>query len=113
MTISIETDEIREAIDRIARTPDGHLLYRFFQKTLCAVAAGNVDDGALRQHEGRRRFASEMMGLMAKGIDDSDRYAITFSVSGAVRANSGPRGAGRRVTLDTHVPGYDDTERSS
>lgn len=104
--MSIETKDIHEAIDRLARTPDGQMLYRYLQKTLCAVMTGDHHDGALRQFEGRRIFAAELMGLMAKGIDESDRHAITFSIAGP-RAVARTRGAGRRVTLDAPVAGYD------
>jgi hypothetical protein len=56
------------AFDRIAREPDGHLVYLYFQKTLCAVS---TDDSALPRVEGRRSYAAELMGLMAKGIAES------------------------------------------
>lgn len=99
--------DVLEAIDRIARTPDGQMLFHHLQKILLNVATPEISDGALRQLEGRRMFASELMGLMAKGIADSDRYAITFVTSGERRA-SPTRGAGRRITADTRVAGWDD-----
>lgn len=103
----ITQDDCKQALDRIARSPDGQIFYRFLQRTLCAVCL-DPDLGALRGHEGRRMFAAELMAIMAEGIADSDRYAITF-----VRASRDPsaqpraRGAGRRVTDDTFVPGWD------
>lgn len=103
----IETQDIAEAIDRIARTPDGIILYRFLQKTLCAVPPSEQTDGALREFEGRRRFAAELMGHMSEGIQDSDRHTITFSSSGARTRDPAKRGAARRVTLDTPVAGWD------
>lgn len=68
----IDDKDLDEAIDRIARTRDGELLYRHFQKTLM----GTLDDhapgeSALRTEHGRRRFAAELMAKMAKGIDES------------------------------------------
>lgn len=68
----ITDDDLIKAWDRIARTPDGALIYRYFQK----IIMGNLDDldpsdRALRSHAARRRFAAELMGLMAKGLDES------------------------------------------
>jgi hypothetical protein len=103
----IENKDVLEAIDRIARTPDGQMLFHHLQKILLNVATPDVNDGALRQLEGRRMFASELMGLMAKGIADSDRYAITF-VRSASEPKPAARGAARRITADTRVPGWDD-----
>ena len=104
----ISDEEMAKAIDRLARTDDGLLLYRYFQRVLCSVST-SPNDGALREHNGRRSFAAELMGHMAKGIRESGRPtdpALTFAVAGSRRvAPSG--GAGRRVTLDTAVPGYD------
>jgi hypothetical protein len=102
----IEQKDVLEAIDRIARTPDGQMLFHHLQKILLNVATPEIGDGALRQLEGRRMFASELMGLMAKGIADSDRYAITFVRPSGERAPAS-RGAARRVTADTVVPGWD------
>jgi hypothetical protein len=103
----IENKDVLEAIDRLARSPDGQILYRHLQKALTSVARPETSDCALRQLEGRRMFASELMGLMAKGIADSDRYAITF-VRSAEPRQPASRGAGRRITPDTVVPGWND-----
>lgn len=68
----ISDDELVRAIDRIALTPDGEHLYRYLQR----VAQSVLDDpatlgpGALSAHDGRRRFALELMQRMAKGIDE-------------------------------------------
>lgn len=64
-------DDMNKAIDCIARSIDGKALYLFLQKTLMGVLTGNHPDGALREHEGRRMFAAELMALMAKGIEES------------------------------------------
>ena len=103
----LENKHVIEAIDRIARTADGAILYRYLQKMLCGVAGVEASDCALRQYEGRRMFASELMGLMAGGITDSDRYAITFVRSADKRAPAS-RGAARRINADTIVPGWSD-----
>lgn len=74
--------DIAKALDRIARSADGRDLYAFLQKTLCDLASGECSDGALREMEGRRRFASELMAMMAKGIIDSggrDNQPIVFN----------------------------------
>lgn len=92
----ITDDEMREALDRVARTADGELIYRYFQKTLCSVST-DPNESALREHNGRRRFATELMGHMAEGIRASGRPAdptVTFAVAGP-RSISGSGGPGR------------------
>jgi len=118
----IENKQLHEAIDRIAHTEDGRILYLFLQKQLMAVTT-TTESGALLKNEGQRTFAAKLIGLMGKGIAESGgrtssntdgtsgsgnaEHAIVF-VAPQPRAVSGSRGAGRRVTHDTHVPGYDD-----
>jgi hypothetical protein len=75
-----------DAIDRIARSDDGYMLYLYLQKALCAVGEAETSGRALRANEGRRKFAATLMGLMAKGIRESGRAAdpiVTFAVAGA------------------------------
>jgi len=68
----IDDKDINEALDRLARTRDGELLYRFFQKTMMGILDQHApDESALRTEHGRRRFAAELMAMMAKGIDES------------------------------------------
>lgn len=68
----ITDDEIDAALDRIARTPDGVLLYRFLQMTLMAALAEHAPkQSALRVEHGQRRFAAKLMAKMVKGIDES------------------------------------------
>ena len=68
----IDDEQLKLAIDRIARTADGELLYRYLQKTLMGVLAEHGPaDCALRTEHGRRRFAADLMAMMAKGIDES------------------------------------------
>lgn len=62
----------REAIDRIARTADGQALYRYLQQELCQVISP-PNESALREQNGRRSFAHDLMGHMAEGIDASVR----------------------------------------
>lgn len=106
----ISADDMRKAFDRIARTEDGAAIYLYFQKQLCAVSTDTVSQCALPRLEGRRSFAAELMSLMAEGIEASaagrSNPTVTFALAGARRVAS-PGGAGRRVTLDTHVDGYD------
>ena len=62
-----EIPEIAEALDRIARTADGLILYRHLENQLCAICL-DLGHGALRRHEGHRMFARELMRFMAEGI---------------------------------------------
>jgi hypothetical protein len=108
-----------EAIDRIARTPDGAALYVFLQRRLMAVSI-DPHDGALRQDQGERTFAAKLIAVMAKGIFESGgRAGITGSSVGpggseqpvvvpsprAVRVDTA--GSRRRINAKTRVPGYD------
>lgn len=111
-------DAILEAIDRISRTPDGAALYVFLQRRVMWVAP-TTSRSALRTDHGERSFASKLIGLMAKGIHESGgrtsssgspgvaEQPIVVPRSGPVLVGPGPRGAGRRITADTRVPGYD------
>lgn len=110
-----------EAIDRIARTPDGAVLYVLLQRRLMHVAGEN-SDGALRLDQGERTFAARLIGAMAKGIFESGgRTGITGSsigpsggeqpvvvpVAKPVRTGRERNPGGRRITEHTRVPGYD------
>ena len=108
MSEVITSDDIADVMDRIARSPDGQLLYRYLQKVRMGLAPVDADERALPRFEGRRSFAADLMAHMGKGIADSDRYAVTFAIAEPVDTRSRPRGAGRRVTADTFVPGYSD-----
>lgn len=78
----IDDDQINEALDRIARTDDGELLYRFMQKTLMGtIAEHDPSEGALRTEHGMRRFAASLMAKMAKGIDARDGRTDSSSPS--------------------------------
>ena len=87
----ITDEDIAAALDRLARTPDGHLLYRHLQKVLCGVSR---DMGTLQEQNGRRLFASELMGLMAKGLEESDgRNTIVFARRAAAQPGGHVSGA--------------------
>lgn len=95
------------AIRTIARSDDGALLHRYLRRILETVI-DLESEGALRQHNGRRSLARDLMRLMAEGIDDRTDHTndpILSRPSGAVIV-APRRGAGRRITADTAVPGY-------
>jgi hypothetical protein len=111
--------EIVDAIDRIAMTPDGHNLYVFLQRRLMKLPDPNAR-GALRANHGERTFASELIGLMAKGIAESvNRTAAAPAVAEPNSPLSSPppepvsvgrpRGAGRRIGPEDRVAGWDRT----
>ena len=103
----IENKEMQEAIDRIARSADGLLLYRLLQKVLCGTVAAQNDVGALQINEGRRTLARDLMAFMSEGIAENDRAAVTFAIAKPERTDQRPRGAGRRIGPEHFVPGYD------
>ena len=114
MSAPLSDEAMAEAIDRIARSADGQILYRFLQRSLMAVPSV-TSKGALRAHHGERSFASRLMGLMSKGIAESGgrtsssgstEQPIVFALAKPVDTR-GARGAGRRITEHTRVPGYD------
>jgi hypothetical protein len=108
----IENKEMQEAIDRIARTADGILLYRLLQKVLCGTVAAQSDHGALQFNEGRRTLARDLMAFMSEGIAENDRACVTFAVAKPERTDQrASRGAGRRIGPEHFVPGYD-TDRT-
>ena len=75
----IESKDIAQAWDRVARTQDGLIIYRHLQRILMGTA--NSDDSALPRLEGRRRLAADLMAFMAEGIADNDRACVTFAVA--------------------------------
>jgi len=112
---------VYEAIDRIARTSDGAMLYVHLQRRLMSISTED-SESALRRNEGERTFASKLIGLMAKGIFESGGR------TGHIGSSIGPGGGeqplvvpspepvrtgrqrnpgGRRITERDRVPGYD------
>jgi hypothetical protein len=106
MSEEIDFAQIKDAWDRIARTADGLTVYRHLQRLRLGLAPENAPDSALPRLEGRRSLAADLMAFMAEGIAENDRSAVTFAIAKPATV-AGPRGAGRRVTADTAVPGYD------
>src|SRR6185312_7841570 len=122
MSIEIHPTQhaIEEAIDRIARTPDGANLYVFLQRKIMSVAPAEKS-GALRQHHGERMFATHLMNLMTKGIYESGGRTSSSGSSGSdseqpvvvpraepVRTGRARNPGGRRITEHTIVPGWND-----
>lgn len=68
MSEEITDVQIREALDRIAMTNDGKLLYLYLQRERMRVSPPAVDERALPRFEGRRSFAADLMALMGEGI---------------------------------------------
>jgi hypothetical protein len=99
-----------EAVDRLARTDDGLTLYRFLQKILCGSVEG-ADEGAFLIHEGRRRLAAHLMGLMSSGIEEHARgQCVVFRTGRADNDRDNvfrPKPGGRRIDERTFVPAYD------
>lgn len=109
----IDDKDLDEALDRIARTADGELLYRYFQKVLMGTLADHgPDESALRTEHGRRRFAQELMARLAKGIDESGGSGSTDSGQRrseriVVFSAKQPSGAGRRISVREHFAEHD------
>ncbi len=66
----ITDSDMEEAIDRISRTADGHLFYRWLQVRVLEIAY-STDPSTLLSHNGERMFASRLMQLMRTGIEES------------------------------------------
>lgn len=117
----IDLKDIDKVLDRIARTPDGEALYRFLQKEAQSLPAdGSV--GALRSHDGRRSFALDLMGHMAKGIDARAGSAAHSASDGKLTERAvvferpGPVAVGRRESAREWIARTDpelDAARSS
>ena len=106
MSEQIDFEHIKEAWDRIARSPDGLVIYRHLQRICMGRAPENVPDSALPRLEGRRSLAGDLMAFMAEGIADNDRACVTFAIAKPTAGIAG-RGAGRRISAEHFVPGYD------
>lgn len=116
----IEDKQLHAAIDAIARTEHGRTLYLFLQKRLMGVCS-SYDSGALQADHGERTFAAKLIALMSKGIAESGGrstssdgtggispdHPIVFAVPQPRSVGDSSRGARRRITADTRVPGYD------
>jgi hypothetical protein len=95
--------QTKDAWDRLARTPDGLVIYRHLQRIRQALA---TDMSALPAFEGRRSLAADLMAFMSDGIRDYDRACVTYTIAKPERTDR-PRGAGPRIGPQHFVPGYD------
>lgn len=68
----IDNEHINNAIKRLALTPDGRLLHLMLQMALMETCANPGEAGALPLHEGGRRFASRLKGLMDSSLAETD-----------------------------------------
>ena len=108
MSEEIDFAQTKEAWDRVARTPDGLVIYRHLQRIRQALA---TDMSALPAFEGRRSLAADLMAFMSDGIRDYDRACVTYTIAKPERTDQRSRGAGRRIGPEHFVPGYD-TDRT-
>ena len=92
----ISSEQINEAWDRIARSPDGHIIFWHLNKLAMALSP---DVSALPVHEGGRILARNLMSLMARGIVDSDRYVIAITNRSAAEPDARSRSDARRQWL--------------
>jgi hypothetical protein len=96
----------REALKRIALTPDGRLLHLQLQLVLMEMPHAQADASALLKYDGRRRFAAEMKAVMDESIAENpsdrsadatvDRPIVVAPRTGGVIERA-PAGARRRV----------------
>lgn len=66
----ITEKDMQAAVDRIARTGDGELLFRWLQLKLMEIVY-SVDPSTLLVQSGERIFASRLIAAMRIGIDES------------------------------------------
>ena len=63
----IPDEDLLKAIDRIARTEDGHFLYMWLQRILFGISLTS-EFGTLARFEGQRILALQLMELMRDGL---------------------------------------------
>lgn len=90
----ITDEELRTAIGRLGQTQDGEKLYLWLQRGLMRVVH-TPDHGALLHENGRRTLASEIMGMLSRGL--SDIYASHRDHDRVVIFSANIGGAGRSV----------------
>jgi hypothetical protein len=105
----ISDKDIREALDRIARTRDGEVLYLYLQKFLIGVS-DSTDVGVLQSVHGARSFARDLMAHMGQGVAQSARSGCITFVVGPRAVPERRRPGARLVSIDSRVPGYDGPE---
>lgn len=101
------TEEEDRAIERIAYSADGRLLHRYLRRVLEGVFLF-PESGALREHNGRRSLARDLMRRMAKGIDSGGRTESTDNpilANGARAVGADPAGRGTKRRGEPVQPG--------
>jgi hypothetical protein len=106
--LEIADEHVTEAIERIARTGDGQILYLWLQAR-CMAVRPFTETGALLKSEGERSFAAQLMALMAKGVEESggtgERRPIVFAARRPVAVDR--RSGSRLVGPNDRVAGWD------
>lgn len=112
MTYGISHDDLKEALGRLALSPDGEMLYLWLQKRLMGLPVVGCGDSDLQKFEGGRMLAGELIALMSEGIRLSGRTdgirPIVFRLASAERADSRRSSPSlRRIKPGDPVAGYD------
>ena len=100
-------EQERNAIDLIARTPEGKLLHRYLRRVLEAVF-DIESESTLRVSQGRRTLARDLMRLMAEGIEatsdrsdgNADKPILTGGRKPIDTSGGQRRGVARRVSIE-------------
>lgn len=97
----IDDNYVKEALQRIARTPDGQIFHIGLQRALMALSP-SPESGALQTFEGGRRFAQQIKAVMDEAIagepvdGQSERERPIVIVARSAVPVGGTRGARRR-----------------
>lgn len=74
MKYKMKDEDVRAAVWRIARTPEGQLLFSALQSVVEEI--GPVETCALHAHNARRIFASDLIAMaeadFSDGLEESD-----------------------------------------
>lgn len=81
----LKDDDVKAAVWRIARTPEGQLLFSALQSVVEEI--GPVDTCALHAHNARRIFAADLIAMAEADLSD-----------GIESESTGRRNAGRTDT---------------
>jgi hypothetical protein len=113
VTDGISSEDLREALGRLALNPDGEMLYLWLQKRLMGLPVVGCSDADLQKFEGGRMLAGELFALMSEGVKLSGRTdgvrPVVFRVAGpsASADSRRPSASLRRIRPGQSVPGYD------
>jgi hypothetical protein len=88
----IDDEQIKNAIKRIALTPDGALLHLSLQRTLMAICPNPLVAGALPRWEGARKFAADLKELMDSSLAEAPNERAGQSTVGRPIVIAAPRG---------------------